>query len=136
MRIEIIIAYLVWAVYASIDGYLQAYYYALYPSEKKHRNLHPIYVVQRGIMLAAISFGIYWAADGLEWLILAFNCVFAFSFFHNGFYYVTRNDLNKADYPKRFWDHSGTSTAITEIPPGWRTAMVLIATFFTIMLSL
>tara|TARA_R110000803_G_scaffold199045_1_gene262945 strand:- start:670 stop:930 length:261 start_codon:yes stop_codon:yes gene_type:complete len=36
---------------------------------------------------------------------------FIFSFFHNGMMYKTRNDLNKRNYPKGWWDQSTNSTA-------------------------
>lgn len=95
---------------ASIEGYVQSHYYALFPYEKKHRDLHPFYIVMRGVLILTMGYltGIYYESL-ITGAVFAFDLACMFSFFHNGFYYLTRNKLDKHVYPKGFWDKSTTS---------------------------
>ena len=133
---EIIIAQLIWIISACLDGFLQAHYYTLYPSEKKHPNLHWLYATQRGILLGCIGIWMYYSGNEFEFLILPVACCFTYSFFHNGFYYMTRNKLDKEVYQKGFWDNTDTSNAFLNISVGFRTAMLIVGLVFTIGLLL
>lgn len=117
-------------MFASIDGFVQAHYYDLYPSEKKHHNLHPYFVIQRLIVLGLMTYEVYVNFPIWETIIFTFALIFVFSFFHNGFYYLTRNKLNPEIYKKKFFDDSDTSKAIFELGVGYRTAMALMAILF------
>ena len=128
----IITLQLIWIVLACLDGYLQAHYYSLYPSEKKHKNLHGWYVFQRavvlGFMVNELSFSITWGECG----VFAFASCFTYSFFHNGFYYMTRHKLDKEVYSKGFWDDSDSSSALLNIGSIFRTAMMILGIIFII----
>jgi len=91
--------------YASIEGIREAFYYHALKGSKS-QNLHGIYWFQR--LIFAIF--LYVATN---FFILTFF-VLIFSFFHNGFYFLTRNRLDRLIYPKKFIDFSTTSTAIME----------------------
>lgn len=128
--ILIIILSVLWIVFASIDGFVQAHYYDLFPSEKKHRNLHPYFVIQRLIVLGLMAYEVYFNFPIWETIIFTFALIFIFSFFHNGFYYLTRNKLNPEIYKKKFFDDSDTSKAVFELGFGYRTAMAVIGILF------
>lgn len=128
--ILIIILSVLWIVFASIDGFVQAHYYDLFPSEKKHRNLHPYFVIQRLIVLGLMAYEMQFNFSVWETIIFTFALIFIFSFFHNGFYYLTRNKLNPAIYKKKFFDDSDTSKAVFELGFGYRTAMAVIGSLF------
>ena len=116
-----IIIFLLWCVYASIEGVKEAYlyHYRNTSTEKKAYELHPLFAEQRSCVLLIIT-----ALSVDLWLLFA--CIFVFSFFHDGFYYVKRNDLNSKTYPKRFFDHSTTSTAKFEFTLITRYALLVL----------
>lgn len=128
--ILIIVLSVLWVVFASIDGFVQAHYFDLYPSEKKHGNLHPYFVFQRLIVLGLMSYEAYMNFPFWETIIFTFAFILIFSFFHNGFYYLTRNKLNPEIYKKKFFDDSDTSKAVFELGAGYRTAMAIMAILF------
>jgi len=92
--------------YASIEGIREAFYYHALKGSKS-QNLHGIYWFQR--LIFAIF--LYVATN---FFILTFF-VLIFSFFHNGFYFLTRNRLDRLIYPKKFIDFSTTSTIKPQI---------------------
>jgi len=116
-----------WIAYAILDGFYQAFYYDLYPQQ---RNLHWVYATQRLILTLAI-FG---TMDGripiIDIFIFCFALFFIYSFFHNGEYYATRNDLNPKVYKKRWLSNSETSQSVFEFNIGFRTVMALIGFLF------
>lgn len=126
MVATIIISTLLWLIHTVLNAYVQAFYYALYPSEKKHPNLHPMYVALRTILLGVILWNLWydlgWVLTGIYGLCLC--CIY--SFFHNGTYYETRNYIERGVYPKGFWDSSTTSQATIELGVGMRTALAII----------
>jgi hypothetical protein len=94
------IAFLIWILYAIFEGIREGYYWNLYPNYKF--NIHTIFFIQRTmvvIMLTAFNLPMFIA------------CALVFSFLHNGSYYTTRHHLNKANYPKTWFDQSTTSTS-------------------------
>lgn len=128
----VIISTILWVIYSSLDGVTQGYYYDLYPSERGHKNMHPHYTIQRIIVLIPLFYNVY--ADYGIWnaAIFSIGLGFMFSFFHNGFYYITRHKLNNKIYPKGFFDQSETSTSFIELGAKFRTAMLGIGILFII----
>ena len=124
--ITILILTAIWISYTMLGAYTQAHYYDLYPSEKKHRNLHPFYVIERMIILFGIWQILPLSFPLWDCIIFIFALCFIYSFFHNGLYYWTRNKLNPSVYPKKWKDSSTTSEALFEVGFGMRTAMMLI----------
>lgn len=134
--IEIIIAQLLWILNASLEGFIQAYYYSLYPSDKGYKNLHPFFLIQRIILIAGLTFGLGYTLEAWMCAVFIAACAFTYSFFHNGFYYLTRNKLDSKVYPKGFLDDTDTSDAILNINLGFRIIMAIIGIVFTIGLIL
>lgn len=130
----IIILAITWIIYSSVEGFTQAFYYDLFPSEKKHINLHPYFMIQRFIVSTLMSYLVYEVGDLVNSIIFSLALALMFSFFHNGFYYLTRKKLSKTItmYPKGFWDHSETSTAIIELGTKFRIGMFVMGIVFLI----
>lgn len=122
----------IWIFYAILDGFIQAHYYSLYPTDKGHKNIHWAYVIQRLLLLGCI----YGTLDGriFIWdnIIFIFSLIFIFSFFHNGSYYATRNKFEPDKYKKKWMANSETSQAFFEFDFTWRTGMCLIGILFII----
>lgn len=135
---------LIWVLYSIIEGIREAYYYNLYynASGIKNVNLHPLYTLQRGLVLLLISiFCVYWNVVVLKWdfiliiqkgLVLLGGLASLFPFFHDGFYYIMRNKLNPSIYPYKFFDHSTTSTAKFEFTFFIRVVLFIVG-FFLIL---
>jgi hypothetical protein len=74
-------------------------------------NEHEMFTVQRAFVLAMACIACY--HDWLDTVLLAFACMGCFPFMHDGMYYLTRNKLDGI-YPKKWFDQSETSTALTD----------------------
>lgn len=106
--------------YASIEGIREAFYYHALKGVKS-QNLHGVYWIQRLIF----SVFLYVCTNGF--VLTFFIC--AFSFFHNGSYFLMRNKLDRLIYPKKFFDYSTTSTAIMEFNFSERLILLIIGLF-------
>jgi hypothetical protein len=105
-----------WILYSSLFGYCDAYYwysanvgkYCL--KDFKFKDLHPQFFWMRTIVGSIFAYSI---SNGvLTNLILNTICLgMIFPFFHNGFYYKTRNKIDKSIYTLGFKDMSKTSIA-------------------------
>ena len=49
-----------------------------------------------------------------------------FPFWHDGFYYMYRNNINPETYPKRFFDNTTTSNALQNYNFTNRTIMFIV----------
>jgi len=135
----IIVLSLVWFLFASLDGFVQAYYYDLYPITKQHRNLHPFFNLVRAIPAGLMCYEVLMISPEEGWTFVwvpaalyGLALIMTFSFFHNGFYYVTRNKLQPSLYPKGFKDKSTSSTALMDLGFKLRTSLMIIGIFFII----
>ena len=92
-----------------IEGTREAYYYdAVVRSDRSYPNIHWIFFLERGFVLLIIGIS-------LMDIILPIGLALIFSWFHNGLYYMKRNDLEPRIYQKRFEASSSTSTAFFEM---------------------
>ena len=107
-------------VYASLEGVVQAFYYRNY--NNTDINIHGLYTFQRAIV------GIILFSFTNIFFFLFF--LFSFSFFHNGFYYWTRNILDDNIYRARFTDTSTTSKAFLEFNFSQRTILFIMGLIF------
>lgn len=122
----IYICLILWIVYSIIEGKREAnFWHHLIKSTDykifKDKDSHPLFAVQRGLMLVALSLVSYLILDSILLALYLFimNCLI-FSFFHNGSMYLERykmsqmvspNDSSKWIYRMGWWDQSTTSTA-------------------------
>ena len=122
---SIVILFL-WVVYSILEGMREGYYYdAAMRSDKPYPNIHWIYFLQRGIVLFLV--GVF-----MHSVILPMSLLFIFSYVHDGSYYTQRNDIDVRAYPRRFKDHSTTSTAFFELTYMERVAFALTGCVFFI----
>ena len=105
-------------------------YYDWFPEVEEHR----IFVGLRAVVVlmgsSLLFFNMAW------YLVLASMIGYAlvFSFMHNGIMYLTRNNLDSNNYPKRFWAQSTSSVAKTTkfMTPVSRTIQFVIGTLINI----
>jgi hypothetical protein len=114
-----------WIVYAIIEGYREAYYYYAMVNTKvvNPKNLHPIFALQRGLIIGSVAL---FSPDLWNGLLMALILSLIFPFFHDGMYYQTRNELDSRTYPKGWWDFSMTSNAVLEIKTTGRIVMAVL----------
>jgi hypothetical protein len=102
-----------------MEGKREAYYYhsASKTGDSDKYNLHAIFQLQRALVLflSVIICGNIFLSAGI-----GFAMICSFSYFHNGSYYCTRNNLNKDIYKLRWKDDSTTSHSAFEIQYGER----------------
>lgn len=108
----VLLANILWIIYSLLEGFREGFYWYYKNTSTSNYNIeiHPYFAIQRGIILiltgVILYFNIGW------WSILnTLGMSLIFSFFHNGYYYHTRNKLNKDVYPLKWMDQSTTSTA-------------------------
>lgn len=114
-----------WLIFALFEGLTEArlwHYKNEHPTKRiiKPRDAHIFFAIQRGFVLFVLSF-IVWLKFELflaSFIIFVANSL-VFSFVHNGAMYAHRNWLSKLNdndeeiYPKKWFDQSTTSTALT-----------------------
>lgn len=88
-------------------------------------DIHWMFVLQRSLF--AILIFLFTNIFILLFFILAF------SFFHNGWYFYTRNKLNDKIYPNKFIDSSTTSSAIFEFNFEERVLFFIFGIIFLIL---
>ena len=122
---------ILWIVYSSLFGYCDAYYwyganvgkYCL--KDFKFKDLHPQFFWMRSIV--SIVFGLTLSNGNYLNSLLYTMCLgMILPFFHNGFYYHTRNKIDPTVYPLGFKDMSKTSIANVNFTFSVRTALMVI----------
>jgi len=104
-------------VYSLLEGIREAYYYhsAVRSGDVEKFNLHNLFWVQRLIVsISMLCIYSFFLKNILVIVSVLLSQMLIFSFFHNGAYYCTRNNLDSTKYPRRFKDNSRTSNAILE----------------------
>lgn len=107
---------LLWITYSSIFGYCDAWYWysanvgKYCDKDFLFKDLHKQYFWKRSIVGIVFSFSM--AQSNLwMWFPIIICLGMIFPFFHNGFYYQTRNKIDPTKYPLGFRDMSKTSIA-------------------------
>jgi hypothetical protein len=115
-----------WIVYACICGYWEAYFWEA--SSKSDRILgwiHNVFFLER--LIVGVVFAVS-CSSTLQWIVgtlCALGCIFPF--FHDGFYYLTRNKITPNLYPKKFMDYTQKSTAKTDVLWTWEGRCVFLS---------
>ncbi len=114
-----------WILYSLIEGYREGYYWHYKMnstdfSETQKDDLHPIFSLQRGVVLLLLFFSLTLMLNILGSTLILIGNALIFSFIHNGIMYATRNSLSikmnpddksKWIYNKKWLAMSKTSTA-------------------------
>jgi hypothetical protein len=107
---------ILWVIYSSLFGYCDAWYWYGANTSKYSvkgfifKDLHPHYFWMRSIVGSVFA---YTMCDGtfLDWFLITVCLGMLFPFFHNGFFYKTRHEIDNTKYPLGFRDMSTTSIA-------------------------
>lgn len=111
---------------AYVEGLYQDYLYTL---DRNHPNLHPVYMLQRCLVLYLIWSNVLPLLKFVDALMFIIALCSMYSFFHNGLLYTVRNMLTPEIYKKRWWDNKAKGTdrkkAIWELNVYVRTIMFI-----------
>ena len=100
---------LLFSIYSLIEGYREAYFYH---SARIFlvKNLHPIFLLQRIIVSSGMLMFILYKQSELWCIAVYFGLLISlgaiFPLLHDGMYYLTRNNIDRNIYKKRFWDYA------------------------------
>jgi len=118
---------ILFCVWAALEGRREADYFHFRWKDPMTRveDEHLMFTIQRSIVaiLATVACTLF---TGLWGLLGFIPLPLVFSFFHNGYYYVRRNQLDDSIYQKGWWDQSTTTTAKVSFGPVARTALAAI----------
>ena len=112
----LIISTVCWIIYSIFEGKREAWFYHTYSKPVNlNKDIHFYFTVQRmsvcvPFILMNLSFE-YWFITAAEIVLLTVLFLGIFVFFHDGFYYLERNNQNMLIYKLRFRDYND-STAI------------------------
>lgn len=107
--------YLLFIIYSSLAGSVEAILYGRQGAETFKWNEHILYVLKAGFVLGGYLLAPYLVhMNIIESLICFAVSAISYPFFHDGFYYETARRINRPDY--RFSSNSKTSTADIEVP--------------------
>jgi hypothetical protein len=132
---------LFWIIYSSLFGYCDAWYwysanvgkYCL--KDFKFKDLHPQYFWMRSVVGSVFAYSIC-DDNFLKWFLIIICFGLVFPFFHNGFYYKTRNEIDPTKYTLGFKDMSTTSIANVNFTFLIRTIMLVIGLLGLILIKL
>jgi hypothetical protein len=110
--IAVIALYILLNLYAATSGVKDAILWSKTGAEAFKWNEHIIFVIER--ILICICLFLVLALQLYQLFIVVLAFFFSFSFWHNGFYYMARNRIEKSVYPMGFWSESYTSTSVLE----------------------
>ena len=120
---------LLWIIYSSLFGYCDAWYWyganvAKYSvRDFKFKDLHPHYFWMRSIVGSVFAYSIC-DMNLLKWFLIMVCFGMVFPFFHNGFFYKTRHEIDNTKYPLGFRDMSTTSIAKVNFTFGIRSIIL------------
>lgn len=107
--------YLLFVIYSSIAGSVEAILYGKKGAETFKWNEHVLFISNAGVVLAGLLIAQYIPELNIVEKVLSLAiCICSYPFFHDGFYYETAKRINRPDY--KFSSNSKTSTAHIEIP--------------------
>jgi len=117
-----------WIFYCLIEGKRDGHFYYVWSnsSNPKRANIHWLFFIDRFIVISLIDFVHSFYYSVINTLIFTIGLSLIFSFFHNGMYYITRNNLDETVYQEGWWASSTTSQAILEFNVQIRTIMAII----------
>lgn len=99
-------------VFWSLCGVSDGLYYSRRGAESFDWDEHAFLMLVRGWFIMYGPMFYFLVSGWLEMLVLVVSSILVFPFYHNGFYYLSRNKIDPRVYEKGFWDEpSKTSTS-------------------------
>lgn len=108
------IVLIAWIIFSIYEGKREAWYFhEKYKSNKSTKDIHYYFTIQRisvGLvfLLSLISIEFTWI-NLFNSLLAVIMLIAMFPFWHDGYYYLERNNLNSSIYKKRFKDFNDSS---------------------------
>lgn len=96
-----------WVAFALSAAFITAHYEDMiyFYKSRGHRDLHPFYVILRGIALAGLFCFVWKDLNYIQLGIFVLGMAAIFPFFYDGNLYRTRNKLDPAEYEKGWWSN-------------------------------
>ena len=127
----IVLLVLVLAANYTMLGFIEALVWSKKGDEAFTWNEHVPLAIQR-ILLGVLVLGCGWQGFEISCQALLASLPMFF-FFHDGTIYMVRNDINEAEYDKRWFDESTTSSAtLKTMSASWRIIFFSIGVSLTI----
>lgn len=97
------------AIYTIYEGIREGYYmhYRMNYANAVE-NLHTIFTIQRALVYLLSTSLFFLTMNPVIAIFATIGIILIFSFIHNGTYFLTRNNIDKKIYPKRFFDDTVT----------------------------
>lgn len=109
-----IISIILWYIFASLCGSVEAILWSKKAAEAFKWNEHILLVLQRGLVILICISCYFLELNIFTGSALIISAMLSFSFFHNGFYYFTRSKIDVPTY--NFTSNSTSSTAKLQFP--------------------
>ena len=126
-------------LWAFLEGRREAQYFHYKwtnPNPIKVRDEHLEFTIQRSLYVIGWSLLSVFIFNWWFGLLSFISIGLCFSFFHNGSYYLRRNDLNPDIYKLRWKAESYTTTAKFSFNYKWRTIQFIIGLMLSILLDI
>lgn len=136
----LILSLILFQVYACLDGYGRCgeYWYLRnnYSNREDHlfKNPHPLWFITRVLVGVGMSANLLLTIP-LHGIIFLIGLGSTFFLWHDGFYYLRRNQLYPMDYPKRFFDYSTTSKANMTFPFADRLFLCILGNILSLLIT-
>jgi hypothetical protein len=120
---------LIWLSFATLCGVVEAFYF----SKKRRKvlirglDIHVWFTLFRALIAIPLCLIVFKNVGIWESGLMAVIFYLVFPFFHDGFYYTTRELLRTGTYPKYWFDQSTTTSAKNSYNFFVRTIMLIIA---------
>lgn len=123
-----------WIVFSIYEGKREAWFF--HEKYKSTHDIHYYFSIQRisvgiAFVIALTGIEISWF-NFLDVTLTAIMLVLMFPFWHDGYYYTERNNLNPDIYKKRFKDYND-STAIFDFT--WNERLIMFGVSVIVMLA-
>lgn len=140
--IYFILSLFIWSIYAKIEGETEAYLYHYWTRSNifTAKDLHPLWFFKRICVAVGLNLPLLFIHPTLLgmmcFLLSLFSYGLVFSLIHNGFYYITRNDLDFQLYRERFKADSISSTAKMEFDYKTRLTFFMIGSILLTIIGI
>jgi len=122
-----IVVYILWIIYASLEGIREGYYFHYKTKVATRINEHIMFTIQRAIAWIPFSLIVLSTNQKITYLNPIF-LIFLFMLPHNGFYYLTRDKLDNS-YPNGFLSNSSDSSTSWMDKKGLTSSNIRLALF-------
>ena len=123
-----------WIIFSVYEGKREAWYF--HEKYKSTHDIHYYFTIQRisvgvAFLVALTSTEISWY-NLLDVVLTSIMLISIFPFWHDGYYYLERNNLNPTIYQKRFKDYNNSS-AVFDFTWNERKVMFIVGIMIIIL---